>query len=289
MLKIDGGLSTALERRGANLNSILWTGKLIGDAPEILEQAHTDFINCGAQIITTASYQISFIGEQVSGLADSEVTRLLVAATAIAKRAKQNAIESGNSKRSKVEVAASIGPYGAALGDGSEYRGNYAISNQELQEFHSRRIEVLLDSKPDLFAVETIPSIKEAIIIQEILSQESFPYWISFTCKDELKICEGDLFSDAVAALKSDTKMLAIGLNCTNPNYVESLLNSAKTPTDLIVYPNLGKTWDANTKTWIGEAVDFNLAVPRWIELGAKYIGGCCGVGPAELSELKLN
>ena len=118
MIKLDGGLSTALEALGADLKSILWTGKLVGSAPELLRKAHINFIEAGAQIISSASYQISYIGKNISGLDDDEVTQLLIKSIEIAKSAVVS-----NDKYKKVKVAASIGPYGAALGDGSEYRG----------------------------------------------------------------------------------------------------------------------------------------------------------------------
>ena len=289
MIKLDGGLSTALEDLGADLKSILWTGKLIGSAPELLRKAHINFIEAGAQIISSASYQISYIGKNISGLDDDEVTQLLSKSTEIAKSAVVS-----NNKYKKVKVAASIGPYGAALGDGSEYRGNYQVTNEYLREFHARRIEVLAQTKPDLFAVETIPSASEAKIIQELLDQSEIPYWISFSCKDSKNICEGDSFAKAVSSLISSNNLIAVGINCTNPNYVEDLLQSVseikeKQKIDLVVYPNLGKNWDAHTKTWLGLSIDFDIKIPLWKDLGATYIGGCCGVGPKELAQLKVN
>lgn len=289
MIKLDGGLSTALERLGANLKTILWTGDLIAASPHLIEQAHLDFIRAGAEIITTASYQISFIGEQTSGLQDTEVSNLLRSSTKIAQSAREKAIDLGHS--SSIKVAASIGPYGAALGDGSEYRGHYEVSEKVLRDFHLRRIAVLLESQPDLFAVETIPSIIEAQIVQEILMEMKVPYWISFSCKDEKAISEGDSFAEAISSLQLDKNLIAAGVNCSNPSFIASLLESVnqKSKPEFIVYPNLGRSWDAKKKVWIGEAVQFQEVIPSWQKLGAKYIGGCCGIGPAELSEINLN
>ncbi len=208
MIKIDGGLSTALEELGADLKSVLWTGELIDKNPDQIIAAHRAYVDAGAKILISSSYQVSFIGEAKSGINDQTVSRLLVKSTELAKQA---------SIGSDAKVAASIGPYGAALGDGSEYRGNYQISDEQIREFHSRRIEILAETKPDLFAVETIPSIREARIIEELIINTKIPYWISFSCKDELHISEGDTFEDAIGALEKSPNRLAVGVNCTDP------------------------------------------------------------------------
>ena len=277
MIKIDGGLSTALEELGADLKSILWTGELIDKNPDQIIAAHRAYINAGAKIIISSSYQVSFIGEAKSGINDQTVSRLLVKSTELAKQA---------SILSDAKVAASIGPYGAALGDGSEYRGNYLISDEELKEFHRRRIEVLAATEPDLFAVETIPSIREARIVEELIIDTKIPYWVSFSCKDELHISEGDTFEDAIGALEKSPNRLAVGINCTDPRFISPLLGSVQLQEPFVIYPNAGRVWDAESKIWIGDPRGFNQYISEWIELGAEFIGGCCGVGPKEISVL---
>ncbi|MFM8205233.1 MAG: homocysteine S-methyltransferase, partial [Actinomycetales bacterium] len=187
---------------------------------------------------------------------------------------------------SDTKVAASIGPYGAALGDGSEYRGNYQISESALRDFHKRRIEVLAATNPDLFAIETIPSITEAKIIEELVINTKIPYWISFSCKDERNISEGDSFEAAISALAKSENRVAVGINCTDPRYVSSLLKSVRTREPFVIYPNAGRIWDATTKEWRGDPQGINQFVADWVALGAKYVGGCCGVGPKEISAI---
>lgn len=277
MIKIDGGLSTALEELGADLKSILWTGELIEKNPEQIIAAHRAYVDAGAKVVITSSYQVSFIGEAKSGINDHTVSRLLLKSTELAKQA----LIGRDGK-----VAASIGPYGAALGDGSEYRGNYLISDEELRKFHSRRIEILAETKPDLFAVETIPSVREARIVEELIINTNIPYWISFSCKDELHISEGDTFEDAIGALEKSSNRLAVGINCTDPRYISSLLKTVRSIEPFVVYPNAGRVWDAESKIWIGDPLGFNQYISEWTDLGAEYIGGCCGVGPKEIASL---
>lgn len=277
MIKIDGGLSTALEELGADLKSVLWTGELIDKNPDQIIAAHRSYVDAGAKIIISSSYQVSFIGEAKSGINDQTVSRLLVKSTELAKQA---------SIGSDSKVAASIGPYGAALGDGSEYRGNYQISDEQIREFHSRRIEILAETKPDLFAVETIPSMREARIIEELIINTKIPYWISFSCKDELHISEGDTFGDAIGALEKSPNRLAVGVNCTDPRFISPLLRSVQSQEPFVIYPNAGRVWDAESKIWIGDPLGFNQYISDWIELGTEFIGGCCGVGPKEIASL---
>ncbi len=279
VIKIDGGLSTALEAQGADLKSILWTGELIEKNPDAIVAAHKAFISSGAQIIITSSYQVSFIGQEKTGKSDQEISDLLKTSTKLARIA---------SEGSSAKVAASIGPYGAALGDGSEYRGNYGISESSLKDFHLKRIELLAETNPDLFAIETIPSLTEAKIIEEIVIQTDIPYWISFSCKDERNISEGDSLDDAISALSKFENRIAVGINCTDPKFVTPLLNSVSVKEDFVLYPNAGRVWDADTKVWIGDLTGFNQYVSEWIALGAQFIGGCCGVGPAQIAELSI-
>ena len=277
MIKIDGGLSTALEELGADLKSILWTGDLIDKNPDQIIAAHRAYIAAGAKVIISSSYQVSYIGEEKTGKSDDAITKLLEKSIELAQIAKV---------KTETRIAASIGPFGAALGDGSEYRGNYQISDEQIRDFHSQRIEILASTKPDLFAVETIPSVREARIIEELIINTKIPYWISFSCKDELHISEGDTFEDAIGALEKSPNRLAVGVNCTDPRFISPLLRSIRSREPFVIYPNAGRVWDAESKIWIGDPLGFNQYISDWIELGTEFIGGCCGVGPKEISTL---
>ena len=279
---LDGGLSTALEQLGNNLNTSLWSGELLRTAPDQIEAAHKAFVDAGAQVIITSSYQISMHGCAARGWSESEVRDALLLSTQLARQA---------SAGKKVLVAASVGPYGASLADGSEYRGNYGKTKSELKDFHRMRLQVLVESNPDLLAIETIPEIKEAEAILELISELDIkiPYWVTFSCKDEKHISSGEFFKDAVAVVSGKIGAIGVGVNCTAPELVTPLLASAKSRIPFVVYPNSGRKWNAEIKEWEGEAAGFSeMQIFEWKERGAKLIGGCCSIGPAEIAAMHV-
>jgi len=280
VIKLDGGLSTALENNGNKLTTSLWTGELIRTDPAQITKAHLDFINAGAQIIITSSYQLSYSGCGARGWSEAETNQGLIAATALAKKA---VTDSGKD----VKVAASVGPYGASLADGSEYKGNYGVSKQELRDFHARRIEVLISTSPDYLALETMPDTFEVEVLLELLSDCPIPFWVSYSCKEGNQTNAGQSFQSAVDLAQS---AMAVGINCTKPELIADLLRSAKSNKPYVVYPNSGRVWDAKNKVWTGSAaVGFsNDLIRQWVEAGAEIIGGCCGIGATEIAQLNL-
>jgi homocysteine S-methyltransferase len=278
--KLDGGLSTALENNGNKLTTSLWTGELILVNPSEITKAHLDFINAGADIIITSSYQISYLGCSKRGWSESKTDQALRGSTQLAKDA---VLKSGKS----VKVASSIGPYGAALADGSEYKGNYGVTKSFLKDFHARRLELLISTSPDLLALETMPDTFEVEVLLELLSDCPIPYWVSYSCKAGNQTNAGQSFTEAVSLAKD---AMAVGINCTAPELITDLLLSAEGVKPFVVYPNSGRSWNAKTKEWEGssEAGFDELLIKSWISAGAQIIGGCCGIGADEILNLKL-
>ena len=278
--KLDGGLSTALENNGNKLTTSLWTGELILVNPSEITKAHLDFISAGADIIITSSYQISYLGCSKRGWSESKTDQALRGSTQLAKDA---VLKSGKS----VKVASSIGPYGAALADGSEYKGNYGVTKSVLKDFHARRLEVLISTSPDLLALETMPDTFEVELLLELLSDCPIPYWVSYSCKAGNQTNAGQSFTEAVSLAKD---AMAVGINCTSPELITDLLLSAEGVKPFVVYPNSGRSWNAKTKEWEGssEAGFDELLIKSWISAGAQIIGGCCGIGADEILNLKL-
>jgi len=281
VIKLDGGLSTALENNGNKLTTSLWTGELIRTNPAQITKAHLDFINAGAQIIITSSYQLSYTGCGARGWSEDETNQALIASTLLAKNAVS---ESGKS----VKVAASVGPYGASLADGSEYKGNYGVSKKVLNDFHAKRLEILISTSPDYLALETMPDIFEVEVLLDLLNDCPIPFWISYSCKEGNQTNAGQDFQSAVDIAQS---AMAVGINCTKPELITDLLRSAKSSKPYVVYPNSGRIWDAVKKEWTGSAsVGFNdQLIQEWMESGAEIIGGCCGIGATEIAEIKFN
>ena len=278
--KLDGGLSTALENNGNKLTTSLWTGELILAKPSEITKAHLDFISAGSEIIITSSYQISYLGCSKRGWSESKTDQALRGSTQLAKDA---VTASGK----VVKVAASIGPYGAALADGSEYKGNYGITKSFLKDFHARRLEVLISTSPDLLALETMPDTFEVEVLLELLSDCPIPYWVSYSCKAGNQTNAGQSFTEAVSLAKN---AMAVGINCTAPELITDLLLSAEGIKPFVVYPNSGRSWNAKTKEWEGssQAGFDELLIKSWISAGAQIIGGCCGIGADEILNLKL-
>lgn len=280
---LDGGLSTALEQLGNNLNTSLWSGELLRTAPDQIEAAHKAYVDAGAQVIITSSYQISMDGCALRGWSESEVRDALLLSTQLARSAAEG---------TGVLVAASVGPYGASLADGSEYRGNYGKSKKWLKDFHRMRLQVLTESNPDLLAIETIPELTEAEAILELLEEQAIkiPYWMSFSCKDDKHISSGELFKDAVKLVGGKLGAIGVGINCTAPELITPLLSSAKSRIPFVVYPNSGRLWNAEIKEWVGPPTSgfSEMQIFEWKERGAKLIGGCCSVGPEEIAQMRV-
>jgi homocysteine S-methyltransferase len=275
---VDGGLSTALEQLGHRSTGLLWTAQLVIDQPDVVVAAHRSFVEAGADVVISSSYQASVAGFERAGLGRAEAVAALRSTTDLARR-------SGASV-----VAASVGPFGATLGDGSEYHGRYEASWDEVRAFHRERIAVLVDSAPDIVAIETIPGRVEAeIVLDELERAGSPPAWLTMSCTDDVHTCAGDVFADVVDAVTGSPVLFAVGVNCTAPALVSPLLAGARAATGLpfVVYPNHGRAWDAEGECWVGEGDDhLETRVTEWLAAGARLIGGCCGVGPEGVARL---
>ena len=277
---LDGGLSNALAGRGHDLSDELWTARLLRDAPGEIGAVHRAYFAAGADVATTASYQASVEGFERAGLDRAEAERLIVRSVTIAREVRDELAEDGRIRL----VAASVGPYGAVLADGSEYRGRYGLSAARLRDFHLPRVELLASAAPDLLAVETIPDADEAEVLVEILSEVGLPAWLSYSV-DGPRTRAGQPL-DAAYEIAAGTDLVAVGVNCCRPEDVLPALDAAHRMTGLpgIAYPNSGQGWDSRTHTWTGQtAYDVALA-PRWVDAGAGFVGGCCQVGPSDIA-----
>jgi homocysteine S-methyltransferase len=278
-LILDGGMATELERAGADLRDDLWSARLLKDDPAAIRRVHESFFDAGADVAISASYQASFSGFADRGVDAEEAASLMRLSVELAREA-ADAADPGRM------VAASVGPFGATLADGSEYRGDYGLSAGALAMFHQPRFETLLEAEPDLLAIETIPSIVEAEALVSLL--EDHPQaraWISFSCRDGACISDGTPFADAVALAASSDRVVAVGVNCTPPGFIPSLLEHTEVTKPLVVYPNVGSTWDAGSRSWIleGERPDPGASAVTWRAAGATIVGGCCGTTPDDI------
>lgn len=289
-LIIDGALATELERRGYDLKDDLWSAKILLEQPEAIRQLHYDYFIAGADCAITASYQATIEGFKKRGLNEKEAIALIQKSVALAAQARDEfwADESNRRGRAKPFIAASIGPYGAYLADGSEYRGNYGLTEKDLMDFHRPRMKALFEAKPDMFACETIPSLVEAQALSKLLIEfPNITAWFSFSARDEKYISEGQPFGDCVRLLDDHRQVAAIGINCTSPKYIPSLIRAGKQQTTkpILTYPNLGESYDANKNDWDGkpETESFGEEAKVWYQAGARLIGGCCRTSPEDI------
>lgn len=280
VLVADGGLATSLEARGNDLSDELWSARLLIDAPEEIVAVHHAFFEAGADIATTASYQASYDGFAARGHSRAETTQLLRRSVELARRARD---ESAGERW----VAASVGPYGATLADGSEYRGRYGLSVAALRAWHRPRLEVLAEAGPDVLALETVPDLDEAEALVDAITGLGVPAWLSYSI-DGARTRAGQPLAEAFAVAAGVPEIIAVGVNCCAPADVADALAVAceVTGKPAVAYPNRGESWDAVRRTWAGDSRFAPADVKAWIAAGARIVGGCCRVGPSDIAAL---
>lgn len=289
---LDGGLATQLESMGFDIDGELWSAALLSSEPRAIIEAHRAYLDAGAECIISASYQASRAGFMSCGHSAADADRLIVSAVELARSAVDEYLSDNPGTRFRPVIAASVGPYGAAMHDGSEYTGDYEISDADLRRFHSSRLRLLDSSGADVLAVETIPNFEEARVLRDLLEEVSTPAWVSFACRDERRISDGSLLREVANLFSNYPNVLAVGVNCTPPRLIASLigeLRDAAPDKAIVVYPNSGETYHAGDNRWSGTACDINtdFRVDAWREAGAKLIGGCCRTGPDDIARIR--
>jgi homocysteine S-methyltransferase len=286
---LDGGMASELKYLGANIHGPLWSAHVLEDAPEKILSVHRAFIEAGADCIETASYQVSRMGYAEFGLAPERADAALLRSVALARTA------AAEFPQRRIRIAASLGPYGAALHNGAEYHGNYQCSHSDLVAFHRQRIEVLssapLAQSPDLIAFETLPSLAEAQAIAEALSAwPACAAWFTFTCTDAQNVAHGEFLRDCAAFVATLPQTAAIGVNCTHPSLITPLIGElhAASNRPIVVYPNSGEDWNAQARCWIGSSDPeaYGLKAMEWFAAGAQMVGGCCRTRPAHVRQV---
>lgn len=293
VLILDGGLATELERRGADLSDHLWSARLLADNPDLIRQVHLDYYWAGADCGTSASYQATIPGFMRRGMSEVQASDLLRLSVQLVREARDEfwSVTANRHRRLRPLVAASIGPYGAYLADGSEYTGHYDLDIDGLADFHRSRWRLLAESGADILACETIPSLDEAKALAGLLDETPDRYaWFSFSCRDGAHISDGTPIADCARLLAGHEQIAAIGINCTPPRFIPDLIRAISAVTDkpVIVYPNSGETYDPTGKCWLGESVpaEFGTYSREWRKLGAALIGGCCRTTPAHIRQI---
>ena len=287
---LDGGMASELEFLGADISGPLWSAHVLEDAPEKVVAVHRAYLEAGADVLLTASYQVSRRGYAEFGLSFDRADRALFRSVELTIKAREEFAQDHPGR--EVLIAASLGPYGAALHNGAEYHGNYSCSYPDLVRFHSERIAVLAHSDADLLAFETLPSLDEARAIGEALKPyPDLAVWFSFNCPDAkaatLQVAHGEPLRDCAHFAASLPQTVAVGINCTQPRWLPSLIAELRAASDkpIVVYPNSGEGWDAEARRWIhlpgtSDPASFGQQAEQWFAAGAQLIGGCCRTRP---------
>ncbi|KAL8120877.1 homocysteine S-methyltransferase 1 [Apium graveolens] len=297
---VDGGFATQLETHGASINDPLWSALCLIKDPHLIKQVHMEYLEAGADILVTSSYQATLPGFVSRGIPVREAELLLEKSVKLAVQARNKfwdgVKDTTSHNYNRALVAASIGSYGAYLADGSEYSGNYGpdVNLEKLKDFHRRRLQVLVNAGPDLLAFETIPNKLEAQACLELLEEENvnIPSWICFSSVDGVNAPSGESFQECLEVLNKSDKVAAVGINCAPPHFVQSLIQTFKKTTDkaIVVYPNSGETWDGIAKKWMPSKCfdddNFKAYAVRWRDAGAKLIGGCCRTTPSTIQSI---
>ncbi|MFJ8490189.1 homocysteine S-methyltransferase [Streptomyces sp. NPDC094038] len=276
---LDGGMSNQLASAGHDLSDELWSARLLADRPDAVGDAHLAYFRAGADVAITASYQATFEGFGKRGIPHEEAARLLALSVRLGQDAVRRARTEGIVR--PLWVAASVGPYGAMLADGSEYRGRYGLSVGELERFHRPRLEVLAGAGPDVLALETVPDADEAAALLRAVRGLGVPAWLSYSVAGG-RTRAGQPLEEAFALAADVDEVIAVGVNCCAPEDVGLAVETAVRVTGkpVVVYPNSGEVWDAEARAWTGRSTFTAEQVAGWRDAGARLIGGCCRVGP---------
>ncbi|MFI1884730.1 homocysteine S-methyltransferase [Streptomyces jumonjinensis] len=279
-LVLDGGLSNQLTAQGCDLSGELWSARLLADDPGQILAAHTAYVRAGARVLITAGYQATFEGFARRGIGPRRAAELLARSVELARAA-------AGTSPAEIWVAASVGPYGAMLADGSEYRGRYGLSTAELERFHRPRIEALAAAGPDVLALETVPDVDEAEALLRAAEGCGVPVWLSYSVAGG-RTRAGQPLTAAFELVAGHEQVIAVGVNCCTPQDAERAvgLAAAVAGKPVVVYPNSGERWDPAAGNWRGPAAFDPGRAERWRRAGARLIGGCCRVGPGAIAEL---
>ncbi|GAA2565903.1 MULTISPECIES: homocysteine S-methyltransferase [Streptomyces] len=281
-LVLDGGMSNQLEAAGHDLGDALWSARLLAEDPEAITRAHLAYFEAGADVAITSSYQATFEGFARRGIGPGRAAELLALSVESAREAARRA----GPDRPRW-VAASAGPYGAMLADGSEYRGRYGLGVRELERFHRPRLEILAAAGPDVLALETVPDTDEAAALLRAVRGLGVPAWLSYTVAGD-RTRAGQPLEEAFALAADAEEVIAVGVNCCAPQDVSGAVETAARVTGkpVVAYPNSGESWDADARAWRGRSSLTTERVRDWREQGARLIGGCCRVGPDTITSI---
>jgi homocysteine S-methyltransferase len=281
---LDGSMSFPMEQLGYNLKNKLWTGMALISDPDIIKNIHKDYINAGADYISTSTYQVSYDRLKNMGYQSSEIKKVFQKSVDLVKEAIK---ESGSKK--EIKIVGSFGPFASYDPNASEYVGTYNSTDDEIKNFHLNNINIIEETDLDIILYETIPCLREIKILSKVLSQTNKEIWISITCNENIKFRDGSSFKEACKIISQIEQITTLGINCFSPLLVEKALKELKKYSNkkTLVYPNSGEKYNPKDKYWSGKNEFNNLMIKNWLSLSPDIIGGCCRVGYDNIKKMR--
>jgi S-methylmethionine-dependent homocysteine/selenocysteine methylase len=286
---LDGGMSRELQRLGAQLKQPEWSALALIDTPDIVRQVHAEFIEAGADVVTTNSYALVpfHIGEERF---QKEGASLIALSGKLAR-------EAADASDRKVTVAGGLPPI---------------FGSYEPQNFDPARVQdylkVLVENLAphvDVWLGETLSLIAEGDAVREAVAETGKPFWVSFTLNDDAAQVNGNepqLRSGetvrAAAEWAAGSGAAALLFNCSKPEVMKAAVETAASvfkdrgaSIEIGVYANAfeGEQGDAAANEGLHETradlTDdaYSRFACTWAEAGATMIGGCCGIGAAHI------
>jgi len=271
-LVLDGATGTELERLGASTSLPLWSAPALWECPDVLEGIHRDYAEAGVDLLTANTFRTNRRALATSDL-DARARELTRRAVQLAR----NAAETLGDQAPLVLGAA------APLEDC--YRPDLVPDPPALATEHAEHVENLLEAGVDAVLFETLNSVEEARAATAAARDAGAPFLVAFVCGEDARLLSGEKLEAALEAVLPRSP-LAVAVNCLPPSAVDACLPALRdSGLPFGVYANLG-TPDDSTGFRRSEEMspdDFARHAGRWLDAGARLVGGCCGTTPAHL------
>lgn len=269
-LILDGAMGSYLQQKGFKINDILWTTNINRTNPDAVIQIHHEYIEAGADIITTNTFRTNPSSLSKAGISS---------ASEFVKQAVELAIQA--SFGNNVLIAGSNAPAEDC------YQTERVLSKNELEKNHKYHIDLLADSGVNFILNETQSHFDELSIICDHCDRNNIPYVICLYVLDTLKILSGESLESVLAFLHNH-KVLAVGLNCISPNTFLKIIGSIELPKQWGFYLNCGSGQPTDKIINCGIQPDEYLeTVEKSMLHKPSLIGSCCGSNPSHTKKIR--
>ncbi len=270
-LILDGAMGSLLQQRGIKSKGPLWMSLANIDHSESVRQVHENYIEAGADIITTNTFRTNPIAVEAYGNFNSE---------SLVKKSVQLAVEAA--KDLPVFVAGSNAPAEDC------YQQARTIQVNKLQYNHHKHISLLMENGAHFILNETQSHLDEIKIIGIYCSRNDIPFVISLFVDENLHLLSGENLISAVNVIK-DFNPLAIGINCVRPKTFEKFYIKEKLAFNWGIYLNCGSGnfTDENIACGINPD-EYGIQIKKYLSKSPSYIGACCGSSPEHIKKIKL-